>query len=83
MPGDERRRIRTEPDDGFRNFFWGADSSDGFSGNDAFSQFGIAQASFRHRRVNHAWTDTVDPNPLLRILQRRCFGQSDHAMFTG
>ena len=82
MPGDKRGSIRTEPDHRFRDFFWCADPSHGFTGNDACPPFGIAQASCRHRRVDHAWTDTIDPNPLLRILQRRCFGQSHHPMLT-
>src|SRR5215470_14769499 len=82
MPSDERSCIRAEPHHGFSHLFWCADPSDGFHGNDACSQFGIAQASFRHWRVNHAWTDTIDTNPLLGIFQRGCFGESDHAMFT-
>jgi hypothetical protein len=51
--------------------------------NDLYSPLGIAQASRRHRRLDPSWTDTIDTDTLLRILQRRCFGESNHAMFTG
>src|SRR5262245_18954058 len=83
MPCDERSCIRAEPDNGFCHFFWGTDPSDGLSGNDLCFLLGIAQASCGHRRLDVAWADAIDPDTLLRILQRCCFRQSDHTMFTG
>src|SRR5262245_24314866 len=83
MPGDERSCIRAEPHHRFRHFFWGTDPSDGLSGNDLCFLLGIAQTSCGHRRLDVAWADAIDPDTLLRILQRCCFRQSDHTMFTG
>jgi hypothetical protein len=82
MPCHKRGCIGAEPHHRFRDFFWCADSSHGFTGNDACPPFGIAQASFGHRCLDHPWADAIDPNPLLRILQRRCFGQPHHPMLT-
>ena len=48
-------------------------------GQSILPPFGIAQA-FDHRRANIARTDTIDPNPLLGIFQRRSFGEPHDPM---
>ena len=83
MTGDEGSSVGTQSDHGLGNFFRLADPSYRFAGDDAVHQCRLAHQRFRHRRLNEAWTNAIDPNALFRILQRRRFGESDDAVLTG
>src|SRR5262245_34195078 len=60
MPSDERSCIRTEPDDGFRDFCWCANPSHGFPGNDACHPCRVLHHCCRHRRLDVPRADTID-----------------------
>jgi len=82
VPNDEGSRVGAQPDDGLRDLLALAHPSDRLLGNHLGAPFiRAAGEATHHRGVDVAGTDGIDADVLRGVVEGRCLGQSDRAMF--